>query len=204
MKKRFQVVLKLQKLNVPGKVEKAKFIVLSMTGNAYFPGPNPVLSVITTDANNLETASAAAEGGGKTLTADMHSKEDTLVRDLTTLGAYVESIANTPANLSNAVAVITSAGMDVKQTHSHGPTQFHAELTGVAGEVKLRTAFVQGIIYHWQQSTDNANWTEIGVSRKGSFIRDELTSETKYYFRVAIEDNSGMGPWSDSVSILVE
>ena len=144
------------------------------------------------------------KGEEKKLTADLHAKKDNLLRDLNVLAAYVEQVANTPENLPNAVAVITSSGMDVKTTHSRGSTKFQAERTGVAREVKLRTAYLKNAIYHWQMSTDGINWTEIGVSRKGSFIKGDLTSGIKHYFRVAIEDSSGLGPWSDPVSIIVE
>jgi hypothetical protein len=204
MKKSFQPVLRLSRLSVQDKVTKAKFVVASMTGNAYFPTPNPELSVITTDADNLETAAAVAEGGGIKLTADMHAKEDVLVRDLKVLMAYVEEIANSAVNLPNAVAIITSAGMEVKISHPHGPTDFQVNTTGVMGEIKCRTAYVNGVIYHWQQSSDGITWVDIGVSRKSAFTQGELTLGARYHFRFAIEEDNGIGPWSDSVSIVVE
>ena len=172
-----------------------------MTGNLNFPTPSPTLLVINADVTNLTAAQSAAAGGGKPLTAAMHTQEQILVRDLNALASYVEVIANN--NPSSAVTIITGAGMDAKADGSHGPTQFHAELTGVAGEVKLRTAFVREVIYHWQMSTDGTNFSEIGVSRKGSFLKDGLTLGTKYYFRVATEDDNGISTWSDVTSIVI-
>lgn len=195
------MALGLKQLPVAQKIEKARAIVTAMTNNPNFTSPVPALSVITTDANNLEAAALAAEGGGRTQTANMHAKEEILVRDLLALTAYVQVIANN--NPQNAEAIITSANMNVKASASHGPASFKAVQTDNAGEVKLRIAYVRAAIYHWQMSTDQVNWTEVGVTRKGSFVKGGLNTGTRYYFRVAIETDSGIGPFNDPVSLLV-
>jgi hypothetical protein len=201
MKTTFTVVLALAGLAIADLIKKALFIVDSMTGNPNFSTPSPALTVIGNDVTNLETAQTKASGGGKPLTAAMHAQEAILVRDLNALGNYVETIANNDP--ANAVSIILSAGMEVKADATHGPTKFHAELTSVAGEVKLKTAFILSVIYHWQMSTDGTTFAEIGVTRKGTFIKGGFTLGTRYYFRVATEDNNGLSTWSDVTSIIV-
>jgi hypothetical protein len=200
MKTRFVVVLALAGLSIADLIKKALFIVKSMSGNLNFTNPNPALAEIGVLAEKLSQAQIAAAGGGKALTAIMHEQEVVLIRDLNALGNYVEVIANN--NPENAVSIITGAGMNVKSNISRGTTQFHAEITDVAGEVKLKTAFVRSVIYHWQMSADGINFTEVGVSRKASFLKTGLTPG-KYYFRVAIDSNEGLGSWSDVTSIII-
>lgn len=179
-----------------------------MTGNANFaapnPVPNPTLAVITADVNALETSQIAAEGGGKDETALMYAKEDVLDRDLTNLGAYVQMVANN--NSALAEAIVISAGMDVKTSASHLPQEFSVVNTGVSGQLKLTSAVVKLASYIWQMCTDpgnESNWQTIKTTKQSKFIKDGLTSGTRYYFRVAVVDKAGQGGWSNVLNSLV-
>jgi hypothetical protein len=120
------------------------------------------------------------------------------------MGDYVEQIANSPENFPNAATIIASAGMDARANHTRKASVFKVRSTGTAGEMQLRTTYVPASIYHWQKSTDGVSWLPLGVSRKASYLVSGLTSGTKYFFRVAIDDRDGMGPWSDDISKVVE
>ena len=59
------VVLKLARKSIPEKIEKARYIVKSMTGNVNFTTPVPALSTIITAVNELEKAFLKAQSGRK-------------------------------------------------------------------------------------------------------------------------------------------
>ncbi len=195
--------MKLARLSIPKKIEKARFIVTSMTGNANFPTPSPTLASITTNVNNLEAAHIAAQGGGSDDTAAMHAKELVLDLSLKSLAAYVEGIAN--ANPLTAEATILGAGMDTKAPSVRAAREFHAAPTGKPGEVKLSTKFVKRATYIFQQSTapdTESSWVTIGQSTRATLTKNSLVSGTRYYFRVAVVDKDGQGPWSNVVNMI--
>ncbi len=206
--KKVVVVLKLSRLTIPQKIAKARFIVTSMTGNAFFiapnPLPNPALSVITTDVNALETASIAAQGGGKDETAVMHAKEEILDRDVSILAAYIQMVANN--NLANAEPIVFSAGMDIKSAGVHTAHEFAVINTKNPGEVKLVTQFENRSVFNWQMSTDislDTNWQTIGMATQAKLLKNGLISGKRYYFRVASISKDGQQPWSNVLNIIV-
>lgn len=91
--KRWIVVLRLASQSVPEKVDTAKIVVLSMTGNEYFTTPTPDLKIINTLADELQTAFEASRDASKEQTALMYAKEYELVTQLNVLSNYVEAIA---------------------------------------------------------------------------------------------------------------
>lgn len=202
--KKVVVVLKLAKLSVPHKIEKARFIVTSMTGNAAFTTPNPTLAIITTNINALETGHLAAKGGGTDETANMHSKEFVLELSLKSLAAYVEGIANT--NPVTAEAVVLSAGMNIKTPATQNPRDFHVKPGDIPGEVKLSTKHEPNSTFIWQMCNDpavEANWLTIGQATQANFVKSGLTSGARYYFRVAVVGKDGQGAWSNVVNTIV-
>lgn len=202
--KKAVVVLGLSKLTIPQKIEFARFIVTSMTGNANFTTPNPALLTITTNANALETAHIAAKGGGKDETAAMHAKEQLLDLSLKLLAAYVEGIAN--ANPANAEAIALSSGMNTKKNASPRPNGFRVEHGKNAGEVNLRTNADDRAVFVWETTTtpdDEATWTTLNSSTRAHYLATGLNSGTRYYFRVAKIDKDGQGDWSNVLNIIV-
>ncbi|MBI4946261.1 MAG: fibronectin type III domain-containing protein [Bacteroidetes bacterium] len=199
--KKVVVVLKLARLSIPKKIEKARFIVTSMTGNANFTTPSPTLATITANVNALETAAIASAGGGVDETANMHAKELTLDLALKSLAGYVEGIAN--ANPVNAESIALSAGMDVKTPVVHTAREFHVSVTGDPGEVKLATKFEKRATFMFQMCTNTSsesNWQTIMQSTRSKFVKSGLISGTRYYFRVAVININGQGAWSNVLS----
>jgi hypothetical protein len=196
--KKIVVVLRLAKLSISKKIAKGRFIVLSMTDNPNFSTPNPTLETITTNINVVETASLAAEGGGTDNTAFMHAKELTLDLSLKSLGAYVESVAN--ASPLDAEAIILSAGMEVKTPVIYTAREFNVSTTENPGKIKMSTKHVSRATFVFQMCTDpsnESNWQTISQSTRAKFVKSELNSGTRYYFRVAVIDKNGIGPWSN-------
>lgn len=204
MKNRFVVVLRLGRMSVVQKREKALFIVQSMKSNPYFLNPIPTLADIIAAVNELKEAAIAAEEGRKKDTVVMHLKEAKLVRLLVSEGHYVEDIAN--ADPENGKEIILSAGMDFKKVHIRKASAFKAVNTKMNGQVKLRSRYIKHASYIWQYSTEpdsNASWITAGVTIKASVIISNLSSGTRYSFRYAVVDKNGQGAWSERVSLMV-
>ena len=202
--KKVVVVLKLARLSVPHKIEKARFIVTSMTGNAAFATPNPTLASITTNINALETAYLAAKGGSVDETANMYTKEFVLELSLKSLAAYVESIAN--ANTVTAETVVLSSGMEIKTPVIRTARDFSVKPSETPGEVKLSTRHERNSTYIWQMSLDpsqEANWLTIGQATQASLVKNGLISGARYYFRVASVGKEGQGVWSNVLNTIV-
>src|ERR1700744_3803329 len=108
-----KVSLRLAERTVDNKIEFSKGVVLSMTGNPFFPTPVPTLAQVSSAAQNLENAHVAAMNGGVDKTALQNQLEAELDNLMLRLGNHVESIANEAALTGgNAITIITSAGMD--------------------------------------------------------------------------------------------
>ncbi|MFH1005849.1 MAG: fibronectin type III domain-containing protein [Bacteroidota bacterium] len=197
------VALKLARLAMAKKIEKARFILTSMIGNAYFPTPSPPLAIISGCVNNLETAYIAAQGGGADETAAMHAKELLFDLALKSLAAYVEGVAN--SNPVNAEAIALSAGMEVKKIGIHTAHEFNLSATGNPGEIKVSTKYVERSTFMFQMcinTGDEGNWETIMQSTRSKFVKKNLVSGTRYYFRVAVINKNGQGPWSNVLNMI--
>jgi hypothetical protein len=197
------VALGLGRLSISKKIEKARFIVASMTGNANFTTPNPSLATITAYVNALEAACIAAQGGRAHDTANMYAKEVVLDLSLKSLGAYVEGIANATPLI--AASTILSAGMNVKAKGGKVAHDFGVKVTGNAGEVKLVHLSVKRGSQEFQMTTDpgtEASWARIYCGTRASFVKTGLTSGTRYYFRATAIDKNGQRPWSAVMNMI--
>ena len=136
--RRKKVKLNLGQKTVLQKIELARHVVTSMTGNANFPGtPNPPFVDVTAAANAAETAVNNAIGGGVEETAIMHEKERELELLLVALASYVDNIA------MGVDTVILSSGFEASKDPepSGDPAQvtgLEAEPTKTSGQIRLR------------------------------------------------------------------
>lgn len=204
MIKRWLVVLMLARLSVPQKVEKARFIVKSMTGNTHFSSPVPTLAEVAAAADELETAYLASRDAGKDETVAMHTKEEVLDNLLIRLGHYIEDTAN--MDEENAEEIILSAGVATKNVPMHTAREFRVKNTNMPGEVVARTKRVPRASYIWQYSTtptDAASWVTAAITVKATVKISGLTSGKKYSFRVAVVTKDGQGPWSNEIDLVV-
>ena len=187
-------------LTIPQKIERARDIVIRMTGNANFVTPNPTLAVMTLAINALETAALAASHGGTNLTAAMHVKEKDVDAKIDTLAAYVQEASG------GDETKILSSGFDVRKTRTPAsvPAQV-IDLTGsfgdFPGQVKLHCKVVTGADgYVRQVSYDGGNtWSPSVNSSKTRMVVDGLSSGSNYWFRVAAFNRKGDGPFSDPI-----
>ncbi len=198
-----KVALKLSSMNVLEMIQFSKHVIVSMTGNAYFPSPSPSLALISSNTADLEAAHNAVRKGWTATTEDKLTKRKTLHNALTQLGAYVEGTAN--LDPQNAVAIIQSSGMEVKSDAPPKPAGFRLQLTGLPGQVKLMTTRVRYAVYKWQYTTtpnDVASWLTYFENNNRQIVVSNLVSGQRYYFRVAVVKH-GVGPWSVVLDTIV-
>ncbi len=197
-------VLDLSRLTVPQILLKATSIVEKMTGNAHFPTPVPTLASISAAITLASNALALAQTKAKGTSSPMHAAVKTLVGLLKQLLAYVEAIAN--SDEPNGIAIIESAGMSVRKPATRKPKVFTAVTGPTPGSVLLNTKAQPRSVYIYQMTTDPTtltSWVTISTSQVVKYLKTGLTSNTKYYFRVAVVTKSVEAPWSPVLSVFV-
>jgi hypothetical protein len=193
---RVNVKLGLWRMSIAEKIAKIRFIIMSLIGNAWFPSPAPTPTTITTNVNNLEAANLKAQGGGADDVAAMRVAEAKLDLSVKLLAAYVENIAN--ADPANAVAIILSAGMEIKGKGGR-TNQGSDVVAGKSGEIIISCPAEKGATYEFQMCTDftnEANWKRIYIGTKSKFVMKGLTPGMRYYFRVCAITKEGVQPWT--------
>ena len=201
-----KIKLNLRSLNIPEKIARAQQIVAALTGNPNFTAPHPPLAQVTAAINELEAASNAAQAArqeAKAKTAAQKASEEALDRMVTQLVAHVESVAGDNQQL------ILSAGLDVRaaatatpasETHS-APPALNASVGDHDGEIDLSWDTVRGArSYVVERSPDpptETSWVHAAVSTRSKTTIEDLTSGTRYWFRVAAVTATGQSGWSN-------
>lgn len=205
MIKHWVVVLGLFRLSVPNKVEKARFVVSSMSGNGNFTTPIPPLAEITAAADELDAAYIASRDSSTDKTAEMYIKEQLLELKLIEEGHYIEDTAN--KDQENAKAIILSAGVKAKNVPVHTARDFAVKNSDLPGKVLLRTRGNRKRVgYIWQYSPNPITASSWGTANTTTVASSEisgLVSGEKYFFRVAVVSGKNQGPWSDELGLIV-
>lgn len=132
------------------------------------------------------------------------AKEDVFDDERALLVQAVAAVANGVEGEANgSVAYITDAGFStVSPKLPIGPLDSPQNLTvkpnGMEGALKLRWKRVRGAKSYIIQTAANASgpWTQCGISPRASHTVENLTSGTKYWFRVQAIGTSGPSGWS--------
>src|SRR5688572_21082379 len=104
-----KVSLAFLKDPIPQKIQKGRYIVSQMTGNATYPTPNPDLLTVTGIINTLETKYEAASDGGKSKKLQQQTAEDNFDNTFREVAIYVEDESKGDGEK------ITSAGFDLEK-----------------------------------------------------------------------------------------
>lgn len=193
-------------LKMPKKIAQyiayIKAIVEAMTGNAYFPTPNPSLATVTTDINALDAAESVALNRAKGSAGARDVQKAVVDKDLYGLQAYVQSIAD--ANPANAIAIIESAGMSVRRIGIRQKGDFEVKHGKASGSVILSAKSAgPRASYEWEVSNDNVNWRDLPDTIKSRTTVSGLTPGATFHFRFRSITKNGEGSWSQVVSIVV-
>lgn len=178
------------------KVNRARAIIASMTGNSYFPAPLPTLADLAAAADALELAQQALPGG----------PDDTEIRNI-----RERELDEMMSNLQNCVEfiaqgdpeIVLSAGMELRDPRSPigilPPPETVTAKPGVAsGSVRLRWKPVRKSSgYRVEVTTDPAQgWPMVYNVEKASLKIFDLIPGTKYYFRIATLSHAGYEGYS--------
>ena len=198
-----KVKLNLKLMAVTEKVQFARQISTSMTGNATFATPEPPLSEVDDAANNLEAAFNTANVARQNAiekTSLLDDADTALNNILSKLGNYVDNTSD------GDEAKILSAGMSVKAKPV--PIGSLPQALALAategdnqGEIDLTWDKVYGsrsyVVEYTPDPITPTSWKTAGVSTKSNKSISSLQSGVKYWFRVAAVGAAGQGPWSD-------
>ena len=200
-----KVNVDLRGLTVTELIQKSRSIVTQSTGNAVATGSPVTLAQLTTQTDLLDAKAQAWEvnhQAGLVLTTEQGGLKSGLIELLTQFGAFVEIKANGDA------ALIQSTGFDVRASNTTpvGPLGQLQNLSATVGdhdgELDLDWDNIRGAKgYLMQQSLDPmtpTSWTSLNQASPSKATIKNLTSGTKYWFRVAATD--GPGPWSNPVA----
>ena len=191
----------------------ATLIVTSMTGNATFPAPAPVLTVLTAEAKTMRDRIAARDAllqQAQTMTLQIRTDRTLLEASLTAESATVDAVvAKLPAD--QQAAAITSAGMGVASDTGTpvGPMPKVEGLTATAGDAEgsvdlawnsIRRGLQNFLIEISEDPAGLTGWRFAANSRKSSATLDGLTTGKRYWFRVTAEGAAGPGPASTAAT----
>lgn len=198
---KYLVKLAMAFLSIAQKLIKTRFVITRMTGNPYFPSPNPTLATIATAANNLEAAALKAKTGGPDDTAAMRRKEVALDLLMRQLASYIESVAN--QNATTAEEVILSSGLEVQHKGAYIRSPFKAATTRNPGEIKVQYKAVPNSVFHFQMCTDlsKPDWKTISETTRSRILVTGLTPGMWYYFRVRVLSKNTPTDWSEIISV---
>jgi hypothetical protein len=181
----------------------ARGIHSAMDGNAYFPNPDPPLTVVSANIDALEEAEtkAATRARGAAELRDVKKKR--VKDDLTHICDYVQSVVEASPNGTGA-AIIKSAGMSVKKVAQRSYPEISAKNADVSGKVLLAAKSVgRGAVYVWEYSADRSTWTALPESMLTRAEIAGLNSACTYYFRFRAFTRAGWQDYSQVVSLLV-
>ena len=195
------VVRKLPK-SIDKILNKVRNIATSMQGNAYFPSPPVPMVTFLEHIAAAAAAHAAMRTRVNTARSVRDAKLAVVLQDLDQLCMYVENVAR--AHPEEALAVVASAGMDVRGSRKAGKPSFRVVQGRTSGSVILY-ALHPGTVasFDWQWATAGTPWTDLKSTTAAKTTKDGLTPGTLYSFRYRVLITGGKGDWSDPVTCLV-
>jgi hypothetical protein len=181
----------------------AQAVLDALTGNAYFPSPDPSLAVFAEHIAELHDAQMQARmrAGGAVALRD--ARQATLMRDLKHLRDYVQSMAE-KADPAHAIAMITSAGLSVQVVTHRDKAELRVKQGHASGIVELiAKAVAHYAVYFWQYSVNQTDWVDVPETMKANTTITGLTRGQTYYFRFRATTKAGPVDYSQVVSLLV-
>lgn len=190
-------------LTIPEKIIKATSVKNTMGENAdVYATPDPPLADIGDKVGQLATAEAEATKGGTDRTVIRNARLAELTAMMNTLVDYVQLTSGGDPEK------IIKSGMEVQAPPAKWPVPFkvpnlEANPGGNSGTVKLtwdaakymRTYVVE--IWVEGDMPDTGSWQVQVIQGKREYTVGGLTSGKNYRFRVAAQNSTGMGAYSD-------
>jgi hypothetical protein len=194
----------------------ARYILSCLRDNPYFPNPRVAL-------DTFEAHIAAAEAAQVTVLSGLHGSGSAgaaalqvVKNDVEALRVYVESVAQLDG--TNGAAIVTSAGMLVKNARGPSRPDFAVKPGRVSGSVNLfARAAGRRASYEWQYASgggprpgeagdapsDEVVWTDVESTLVAQTTVSGLTPGIRYSFRCRTKTPKGVGDWSAVISLMV-
>ena len=199
-----EAVLRLPDHQVPLLLTMARAIVKNMTGNAWFPDPQPPLATVQAAIDDLAEAETATLTKTTGTVAKRDVKRFALVRLLDRLKTHVQSKVD--ANPENGPSIILGAGLDVKKKAGPPPRVFTAKQGPTSGSVILlapKGGHRAG--YEWAYSLDGGiTWIALPFTVQATTTVTGLKPGSRMSFRYRAVTKDGAGDWSQPVSMIVQ
>ncbi len=201
-KNMFTAILKIRNKPVPFVVERMRFVVDSMTGNAIYTTPVPGLSTITTETDLLDTYFQDALSGDRNKKALMRQQLEKVFGLASLLTGYVQVTSG------GDLDKIQSAGFLVKKSSVPvgilpPPANVHASFGKHPGEIILRWGGVpKRTEYMVQMSPEPVtpeSWVDVpnGLTGKVQLAIKGLATGRVYWFHVFANGSAGLSGPSD-------
>jgi hypothetical protein len=200
------VALNLPEYKVPVLLSKARFIVLQMTDNVWFPAPKPSLADVQAAIDDLADATTTALTRVVGSVAARNEKRLVLVERLQHLASYVQSVAD--ADLEHAASIIASAGMDVKKVGRPPARVYRAGRGRVSGEVAIVVPSAGDRAgYEHQYSLDGGKtWSPFPqpFTNETQVTLSDLRPGATVWLRYRSTVKGTTGNWSQTISIIAD
>lgn len=167
---------------------KAQGIVSAMTGNAFFPAPQPALAAVSDAITDYSTALSRAQTGDRIQIALKKDKREALEQLLARLSSYVTLTAGSDE------AAMVSSGFDLAKEPGNklpieAPENFLVHFGTNSGEMVSSVNRVIGARAYVHEYTPdpvapNSEWNK-QFSTRCKFTFTGLVPGQKYWFRVA-------------------
>ena len=187
-------------------VTRVRSYATGMTGNAHFPNAAALVAEATDAADNTVEAinnyDTAVSLCAMRLTQKRAALQALRGRATSLVGHVISVADDNPEVAQSANMTVVFAAAPIGELLA--PADPVATTNGLEGVIKLRWAKVTGAKNYVVQRTTNPNdpatWQQIAMPPRTSFKDEELTSGTKYWYRVAANGAAGLSPWSAVVS----
>jgi hypothetical protein len=164
----------------------AKNIGVCLTGNDALANLPVALDTYKATVDAF-LAMVGARNRGKVAVTDRNSKAVQIHRFIKLIVAYVQSVSETMTSEAEAIALITSAGLQVRKVTRYRKPALAARYTGVSTELLLLARAVAGAgAYFWEMSEDGVSFREVAETRKPKTMITGLTVGKTYWFRFRV------------------
>jgi len=203
--RRKSLVYSLYRLSVDDVINLGRAVVLDMTGNTSFPTPDPSLTVVAAQIDDLEKKQTKARNRGLLEHREMMDAYNLLVETLRSLALYVEKIS------AGDETVMASSGFILTKDHSPSKRpDFWVQRGSRPGEFKAGCKSIRRAgAYVWQYAigaappTADSGWTWAGASTQAHIYVTDLDSGSKVWVRCCAVLPEGMTPWCAPISVIV-
>lgn len=207
--RQLRVLLAFLRMNATLFLQKARDIVVSMTGNANYPTPFPALGDITTALDDLDTKITAAAGRDRTAIAARNASAATAKSLMRQLASYVQMHC-----LNDLTILLSSGFLPTRRPAPIGslipPQNVRTKYNGTSGSLFVIWDAVYGVRggYTLQQSESATGpFTTVTISSGSRFLVKGLTPGQTYWFRVCANGanknvDGGPSGWSNVVSVI--